>query len=381
MTAAAIEAPPDLRAVWRRWRAPMAVAAFLLLAALVLAIAGTPGSSRPLDPNDPSPGGGRALAALVRDRGVDVTAVHAVSSAPLNAAATVFVPDPTSLTRGDLRLIAGQATTIVVIAPSDRELEALGVVATPLHREQDTLASGCAFGPAAVAGTVRFDGETYAAPASQQQCYGNGVASGLFVYDTGRARIIVLGSGPTLSNEWLGDEGDAALGLGLLSGSRQLLWVVPRPPTQAPADAKPKGLIALLPDRVLWATLQLFLAVVVLALWRARRLGPVVAEPLPVVVRATETVEGRARLLRAARARDTAGATLRTSVVERMRDRLGLASDCGQAAVVDSVSRHSGWRAADVEQLLFGAAPADDAQLLRLSRELDQLDRAVRSGP
>ncbi|HET7310798.1 MAG TPA: DUF4350 domain-containing protein [Mycobacteriales bacterium] len=382
MTAAVIDAPLDLRDVWHRWRGPICVAAFLIGAALILAIAGTPSPGRPLDPSDPSAGGGRALAQLVRDRGVEVVAVHEVSSAPLGTTATVFVPDPTSLTRSDLRSLADEAMTLVVIAPTDRELQALRVVATPLpHDEQGTVGSGCAFSPAAIAGRVRYDGSTYAAPAAQQQCYGNGAAAGLFVYDTGRARVVVLGSGRTLSNEWLGDEGDAALGLGLLSGSRQLLWVLPRPSTQAPSDTKPKGLLTLLPDRLVWATLQLVLAVIVLALWRARRIGPVVAEPLPVVVRATETVEGRARLLRAARARGTAGAALRAAAVERMRDRLGLAPDSGQAAVVESVCRHSGWRASDVEQVLFGPAPPGDTQLLRLSQELDQLDRAVRNGP
>ena len=52
---------------------------------------------------------------------------------------------------------------------------------------------------------------------------------------------------------------------------------------------------------------------VLLALWQARRLGPVVAERLPVVVRAAETVEGRGRLYRARRARDRAAAALRAA--------------------------------------------------------------------
>lgn len=382
MSVAVIEAPLDLRAVWSRWRAPIGVAVFLVVIASILAIVGSSATSRPLDPADPSAGGGRALAQLVRDRGVQVAPVHAVSGTNATGA-TVFIPDPASLSRGDLEHLVTQARTLVVVAPSDREMEALGVVATPLPSGlvQDTLSADCAFSPAEVAGRVRYDGGTYAAPAAQEQCYSNGVASGLFVYDTGRSRVVVLGSGRTLSNEWLGDEGDAALGLGLLSGSPRLLWIVPRPPTQAPADRPSKGLFALLPERVLWAALQLSVGVLLLALWRARRVGPVVAEPLPVVVRATETVEGRARLLRAARARETAAAALRAAAVERMRDRLGLGPDSTSPAVVESVSRHSDWRPADVQQALYGPAPTDDAHLIRLIRELDQLDRAVRSGP
>ena len=50
---------------------------------------------------------------------------------------------------------------------------------------------------------------------------------------------------------------------------------------------------------------------VLLALWRGRRLGPVVTEPLPVVVRSAEVVEGHGRLYRRAGARERAAELLR----------------------------------------------------------------------
>src|SRR5690606_41722785 len=56
----------------------------------------------------------------------------------------------------------------------------------------------------------------------------------------------------------------------------------------------------------------LIVVVVLLAWWQGRRLGPLVTEPLPVVVRASETVEGRGRLYRSRRARDRAAEALRT---------------------------------------------------------------------
>jgi hypothetical protein len=129
---------------------------------------------------------------------------------------------------------------------------------------------------------------------------------------------------------------------------------------------------------LLWATLQLLVAVLLLALWRARRVGPVVAEPLPVVVRATETVEGRARLLRAARARGAAADALRAATLARLRDRLGLAADVTRPEAVEPVARRSGWASAEVDRVLYGPQPADDPALIRLSNELDQLDRTVR---
>ncbi len=78
------------------------------------------------------------------------------------------------------------------------------------------------------------------------------------------------------------------------------------------------------PIAVTWIVLQLCLVVLLLALWKGRRMGPLVAEQLPVVVRASETVEGRGRLYRSRRARDRAADALRTATLQRLLPRLGL---------------------------------------------------------
>jgi hypothetical protein len=121
-----------------------------------------------------------------------------------------------------------------------------------------------------------------------------------------------------------------------------------------------------------------FIAVLLFALWRARRLGPVVAEPLPVVVRAAETVEGRARLYRRSGARGQAAGALRAGVISRLRSQVGLPRGPRPEAVVDAVSSRTGRPAPDVHRLLYGAAPPDDAALVRLADDLDALEREVR---
>jgi hypothetical protein len=199
----------------------------------------------------------------------------------------------------------------------------------------------------------------------------------LVVTDRGAAHTVVFGSAETFTNRLLDDEGDAALALGLLGSQPELTWLLPVPPTRAAAGER-RGLFEVMPDRLLWAILMLFVVVVLLALWRGRRFGPVVVEPLPVVVRATETVEGRARLLRAARARGTAATALREATVDRLRDLLGSGSGASAPAVVEAVCRRTGRPGAEVEALLFGSAPADDAALVRLANDLDRLEESVR---
>jgi hypothetical protein len=111
-------------------------------------------------------------------------------------------------------------------------------------------------------------------------------------------------------------------------------------------------------------------------LWRARRLGPVVREPLPVVVRASEAVEGRARLYRRAGAREHAAETLREATRARLRPLVGLPPDAAAGELVGAVAARVGRR--DVGGLLYGPPPGDDAGLVALARALDECEGEVR---
>ena len=118
---------------------------------------------------------------------------------------------------------------------------------------------------------------------------------------------------------------------------------------------------------------MLGLGALAFAVARARRLGPPVSEPLPVAVRAAETVEGRGRLYRRAKARRPALLTLRTSTLNRLRPALDIASDAPREAVVEAVAVRTGWPPGHVDTILYGAEPAGDADLVRLAAELDHL--------
>jgi hypothetical protein len=99
-----------------------------------------------------------------------------------------------------------------------------------------------------------------------------------------------------------------------------------------------------------------------------------------VVVRASEAVEGRARLYQAAGARGAAAEALRGGVRDRVARRLGLPPTTGPAPVVATAAARTGRPAAELELLLYGAAPADDAGLVRLAADLRALEDAVRAG-
>jgi len=208
-------------------------------------------------------------------------------------------------------------------------------------------------------------------------CYRDGDAATLAQVAVGGGRTVtLLGSGSVFTNARLARAGNAALGLNLLGGHQRLVWYV------ASTELAPGGsqsLDDLLPEWVGVVVLQLVVVVLLAALWRGRRLGPVVAEPLPVVVRAAEATEGRARLYRRGGARDRAGELLRAASRNRLRPLVGASQTTGRDELVALVAVRSARSTSEVAGLLYGAAPRDDAGLVRLADELDALERTVRT--
>jgi hypothetical protein len=198
---------------------------------------------------------------------------------------------------------------------------------------------------------------------------------------SGNGDTIVLGAPDILFNDRLDKLGNASLALQLLGSRPHLVWYLPSlSDTAATESGEKKGLFDLLPTGWLWGTLQLFIAALLAALWRARRLGPLVPEKLPVAIRASETVEGRARLYRKANARDRAAAALRSTTRTRLAPLVGVpvAQAHTPEALLPALSTHLHGDGQSLHSLLFGPPPSDDAALIALADQLDALEREVR---
>ncbi|MDR7279163.1 DUF4350 domain-containing protein [Catenuloplanes atrovinosus] len=124
-----------------------------------------------------------------------------------------------------------------------------------------------------------------------------------------------------------------------------------------------------------WAMLVLLaVAALVTALWRARRLGPPVVEPLPVQVRAHETVLGRGRLYRRARAAAHSAEILREAARQRLAHRLRLPPEADLSAAVAAYLRAD---EREARQVLYDFPVTDDGDLVWLAGALHDLTTAV----
>ena len=356
-----------VRPVWRRLRFWTVVAAVLVLGAL--AVTAIPGQAAgPLDPASSHPDGSKAIAEVLRGYGITVGSAR--NPQGLRGAVVVTVPQAWSGTQ--LRQLAATAQRVVLVAPSQRELDALGTGVQLAGRSGGSARPGCSWAGATAAGPVDLPSGTarFVAPQQGQTCYDGAVAL--------TDHVAAVGSAALLRNDHVGDDGVAALDVNLITADRSVRSVTWLLPGAAGAGAAAAPTVwDLFPDGAHRAVVWLIAVAVLLAIVSARRFGPVVTEPLPVVVRAAELVEGHGRLYRRARARDRAAAALRAGAARRLRVALGLPRGTTPAAVVVAVARATGSDEASVAALLEGTSPADDETLLRLARGLADLESAA----
>lgn len=202
-------------------------------------------------------------------------------------------------------------------------------------------------------------------------CYGGALVR----YHDGPRTVTVVGAGDFMTNSRLLKEGNAALAMNLAGAAPRVIWYAPQHfESSSSGDGKLSDLV---PPQVRWIVLQLCLVVALLAVAQARRLGPLVAESLPVVVRASETVEGRGRLYRSRRARGRAAGALRTATLGRLLPRLGLNTAAPPQAVAAAVAARCGTAADSAGHILFGPPPVTDAELVHLAHQLDDIERQV----
>lgn len=358
----------------RKLRMLGALAAALLFVGLLGGLLANRSSRTYLDPDAATPGGARAVAQLLRDEGVVVQRVtdreRALSAAP---GTTLVVASAELLSRDDLRRIQALPADVVIIGATAQTPQPFpGVRLTPAQAPVQSRTPECSLRAAQRAGTADTGGATYVTSVDATGCYPSGVGATVVQVSDGDRSITLLGSGAPLTNDRLADAGNAALALNLLGTQPSVLWWLPTPQLGGG-----QSLVSLLPPVIFMVAVQLVVVVLVLAAWRARRLGRVVGEPLPVLVRASETTEGRARLYQRTSALPAAAAHLRAASVERVAQRLAVPAG-SPPAVVAAVSRRTGRAGDDVQRLLYGPVPGSDADLVALTRSLDALETEVR---
>ncbi|SDY71067.1 hypothetical protein SAMN05444365_103212 [Micromonospora pattaloongensis] len=387
-----------------------------------------------LSPVNADSDGGSRLAQALTARGVDVRRERHTPDALQTAAeapSTLLVPAPTLVHPDYLTMLSRLPATsrVVLVDPPARVLDRGGVPLEPTGRRwaarpvgPETAGQPCPLPEAAAAGVAAALRQRYAVRSGASPTVGRCYDSGLIGLRWSLTELVVIGASDPFRNDRLDEHGNTTLATGLLGTRSRVVWLDldgPEPPPDTPqqpvtepeAPAPPEGGdeepypderggsggpggpadrpdegSASQADNPLrdafpswfWALLAMLgFALLIIALWRARRLAPPVAEPLPVTVRSAETVLGRGRLYRRARARGPAADILRGAALARVLPLLDLPADSPPEHVATAVAVQTGQPPEAVRELLYGATPDDDAALLRLARDLAALPHAV----
>jgi hypothetical protein len=390
------------------------LAAAVAVGLLVTLVAGPRMLGLPLDPDDTGHGGARAVAEVLRQRGVDVTVVRSINdlertldTSDSRSGWTVAIADASYLGQGAaerLTRAVEQTRRFVVVQPDEVQLDDLALPLTVTERGSAALTAGCTSavvnptdrlvggwsryglidGP--VAPSRSANGATWCFPtdSASGDTSGSGRSGALVVLPPeGRApETVVLGSARAVSNGQVLEAGHAAMALRALGPTDHLLWYVPgvsdldaRDPSSNYVADPGRGV----PEWLGPAWWLAAAAVIAFALARGRRLGRLVVEPLPVVVRAVETTEARGRLYHRAADRPLAARALRAGTRTRLADRLGLPRSTPVVALVNATARASEIPQSDVELVLDGPDPTTDRDLLLLAQRLAHLEESVRS--
>ncbi|MFN3215028.1 MAG: DUF4350 domain-containing protein [Acidimicrobiales bacterium] len=339
----------------------------LVVALVVVAVAVTGDINRePLDPRSVSPDGARALVEVAERAGADVEIGLELPGDDAEVAVlladTYGVAGRNELTdwvrRGGRLVIADLASPITPAPGLGLAGSGDGVGACP---------------EPALAGINRITGfeSAYAERETRDtRCFGGGV----IIATLGDGVIVSIGGPGPLLNENLAAADNAALAVALLAPQRgtSVAFLEPRL-----AVAAGENLEDLVGDPVWLLLIQLAVGFAVVALWKARRIGRPVAEPVPVEIAGSELAAARGRLLAGLRNPAAAATELRADTRRTLARALGIAADTDLVVVATRTAERTGVALDDVEGLLARRPVATDADLLAVAVGLADLTARV----
>jgi len=366
----------------------LVLVAVLVVAVVLLALVApsTRNDGPPLDPTSTGATGTRAAVELAGRLGADVEVTSELPGDDVDVAIAFEDIIDDDLTPRLMAWIA-EGHTFVMADPASELAPVADLADSDLFTESVRVDRGAcdAREPLGLTELDRLESYgpvfRYDVPVDAAACFGNADGAVVVVEAVGRGRLVSVGTPWVFTNEALDQADNAGLFAALAvpeEGTRLAVLTV----GDGGDDLQPvEGDGPVLPTGVSLALLQLVVAFVVYALYRARRLGRPVPEDPPVLVAGSELTRAVGGLLEHAGARDRAGRSLRRAARRRLEAAYGLAAGTDPRAVAATTAARSGLDPERLERALVDGPVADDEALAGLGRELDALVEAALRPP
>lgn len=338
---------------------------------VVILVGGAGGSGPPFDPRSVEPDGAKGIVEVLEELGVDVEISQSVPR-PSDAGALVLVD----------RLLQDDRAAV------DRWVEAGGVlvVADPtspfVPPTQQNFAGAldagdCPLAALTNAERIEIERGAFFDPEGAGWCFGTGDRAHIVASPKGEGVVVAVGGQQLFTNAALDEADGAVVAVNLLVPTRD---GNPGVTFVGPSVVPLEDAGALIAPRVINAIMMGLAAFLIYALHRARRLGRVVAEPLPVHIHSSELILQAGVL--SERSDDPSGsaAVIRNDFVGRAAASLSLRSDDDVAAMSAAIHRATGQPEEDIAAALTRPV-RDAADLVDVAGQIARLDHALFDPP
>ena len=361
-----------------------ALVVVLIAVGMMFLLRARPGSE-PFDPRSGSPDGTRGLVLLLERYGADVTVSRAIPDEDSGATVLVLVDVLDDTERQQLRDYANAGGVVVVADPASPFVD--GVVTSPVPDgggsgdtvgQQANIDRGvCDIGALGhLRGVFSPGGVMYSTAKAGSTCFGGPTRAFTLATGEGDGVIVTLGDNRIFTNRLLPYADNSGLATALLApqpgGQVTIVRGAAAPKTVSDIGTGEKTLSDLISPSVWMAITMLAVSFVVLAFARAIRPGRPVREPEQVPIAGSELVAATGNLMQRARHAGRASWLLRGDTYRLLCRRLRLPANASIADVDAASAAQLGTRPGQVADLL-NREPANDAELLALSAQLDQL--------
>lgn len=265
------------------------------------------------------------------------------------------------------------------------------------HQNGETLFAKCDFSPATIAqkiAPIEYLFQDY--ENSKNTCFwktnnstSNSRVSAALINAPENPRIFAFSAPIIFSNTFLKTEGNAAFALNFLGKYQQIYWIenyhTPHP-NQGNADFLENASI---PAWISISGISLSFIGIWWLLYRARRFGKLVAEPMPVVVPSSESDFGRAQLYAQSKDYPYLARVLRNNFLYTYGSKLtgnswGNSPNLTHAnkqetvkQIIDSLQSHTGFSPEFLNDLLFNRKISSKTDLCKLHTELASLAKEL----
>ncbi len=364
-------------------RRPLVIGVAVAVALLVVAVVAgqsRSGEGAPLSPTSTSGDGLHGLVLLLQSFGADVRTDETV---PSGSVAMLARDDLAQRDRDALRTWVRNGGTLIVTDPTS-SLSAQssgqpgGLALERGHCDLDGVDDVNRIEIGGVdSGTLDFLGGERLHVDGRPSCFGDGTDAYVVETVVGSGRIVSVGGPNLFTNAFLDKSDNSVLAMRLLQpdGPETVSILA----TSTPGSGR-TTLLDLVSDRVFQSFIQLGIAFLLYALWRARRLGRPVVEPQPVAIAGSQLVQAVGALEQRTHAADRAAAAMRHDVVRLACERFGLGPTAPTSTVADVVAARTGLDPARVRFALYDAPIVDERALLALTQELDSIRKELLHG-